>query len=664
MALLEHARGHLAGVARVHAVVAGGGGEQHRRVVNVLLHVLVGRIPAQELPVRRHVRVAVFGHPGGAGQQLVVAIHVQQRHLADHGAEQLRVHHHHVAGEQAAVAAALDAQAGRLGDLAGDQVLGHRREVLVGLVAVLAQRRLVPARAVFAAAADVGDHVHAAFRQPVLADAGRIVRGQRDFESAVTVKQGRVVAVERDVLARDHEVRNLGAVLAGREVLFDAVGLGVEEGRQLLEDLRRLADLAHQQRGRGQVVGDGHEVLVRLVGIHRADADGAELGRAHQRLALPAVLARGQHVDAVLDVFQDVDEEVVLGGARAGQRAVFGRGEHDLEVAAALHEVVEVDRQQRTGRVRGSGDFPGLAKFDREPFAEHALLRPIGQVELGQFAVGFAQVKLVRVEGQAAIDEVALPAGGVVVEGADGDVGLLAFVHDLRLGHRRAALPFLHHARVAGVGHRAVAEVGADVNGVDVDPADVALGLGPAEAAFDEGLFGDVEFTGDGGVGAAAREIDQAAVVVGAQAVGAAPDPVHAFGLAQGVDVEQDFPRRVFLAVFGQRGAAPDALRVLLVAPEVVVVLAALGHVGNAGVGIEDVQQVLAHLFEAGISGQLLFGNGVSGADPVQGLFAFDVLKPQVGVVVHVGRLGGGGVHGKGAGNEPGKGGKAHGNPR
>jgi hypothetical protein len=31
VALLQHARGHLAGVAGVHAVVAGAGGEQHAR---------------------------------------------------------------------------------------------------------------------------------------------------------------------------------------------------------------------------------------------------------------------------------------------------------------------------------------------------------------------------------------------------------------------------------------------------------------------------------------------------------------------------------------------------------------------------------------------------------------------------------------------------------
>ena len=83
------------------------------------------------------VRVAVLGHPRRAGQQVAVALHVQQRHLHHDRAEQLRVLRQHVADQQAAVAAALDAEVLGRGDLARDQVLGDRGEVLVGLVPVL-----------------------------------------------------------------------------------------------------------------------------------------------------------------------------------------------------------------------------------------------------------------------------------------------------------------------------------------------------------------------------------------------------------------------------------------------------------------------------------------------------------------------------------------------
>src|SRR3546814_8720111 len=78
------------------------------------------------------------------------------------------------------------------------------------LVAVLLERGLVPARAVLAAAADVGDHVHAAALQPALADRARVRRGQRDLEAAVAVQQGRRAAVERQVL-RDRKSTRLNS---------------------------------------------------------------------------------------------------------------------------------------------------------------------------------------------------------------------------------------------------------------------------------------------------------------------------------------------------------------------------------------------------------------------------------------------------------------------
>jgi hypothetical protein len=130
-----HLRHHLARVAGVDAVVAGGGGEQHRRIIDLRLQQVVRREGFDEFPVLG-VRIAVFGHPRGAGQQVAVALHVEQRHLTDHRAEQLRVLHDHVAHQQAAVAAALRAEVLRRGDLAREQVFGDRREILVRLVAI------------------------------------------------------------------------------------------------------------------------------------------------------------------------------------------------------------------------------------------------------------------------------------------------------------------------------------------------------------------------------------------------------------------------------------------------------------------------------------------------------------------------------------------------
>ena len=110
------------------------------------------------LPHARLIGVAVLLHPRGARQQLVVAAHVEQRHLADDGAEELGGAREHVAREQPSVGAALAAQLGRRRDAARDQVFGDRLEIFERLVALLLECGLVPARAVLAAAADVGLH--------------------------------------------------------------------------------------------------------------------------------------------------------------------------------------------------------------------------------------------------------------------------------------------------------------------------------------------------------------------------------------------------------------------------------------------------------------------------------------------------------------------------
>src|SRR5207342_3104174 len=156
----------------------------------------------------------------------------------------------------------------------------------------------------------------------------------------------------------------------------------------------------------------------------------------------------------------------------------------------------------------------------------------------------------------------------------------MAFVHGGRGAHRGAALPFLDDARIARWRHRTGTEVGVDVDAVLVDPAQAALGLRSVEAVLHPGLGGEVEFTGDIGVGTTGRECDQAALVGWLEARRAMPYPLLALGTLLGfvecVDVEHGFPRRLRLAVLVERGAAPHATLVLRVLPDVVVVRADL----------------------------------------------------------------------------------------
>ena len=245
VAQVPHLRHHLAGVPWVYAIVAGGSGHQQRRIVGVGLHVVVGRVGLQEAPLVGIVRVAVFGHPAGPGQEPVVAPHVEQRHLRGDGAEQVRAHGEHGAHQEAAVAAAENAELGGIRDVASNQVFGHGDEVLEGARTILLQRRLVPGRAELAAAADVGQRVDAAAFEPGDADAGGIARQLRDLEAAVAVQQRRLrLRLASLAGPRDLEVGNARAVGGGRPMLRDGEALGIEVVRLLLEHLRSFAHRA------------------------------------------------------------------------------------------------------------------------------------------------------------------------------------------------------------------------------------------------------------------------------------------------------------------------------------------------------------------------------------------------------------------------------------
>ena len=124
-------------------------------------------------------------------------------------------------------------------DLPLDQVLADGDEVLIRLVSVGLERRAVPLRAELAAAADVGDDVDASLLEPGRADGGSVGGTHGDLESAVAVEQGRILAVEGEILAGHLEIGDAGAVLRDGLVLRDGQALGVEERGELLEPTRR-----------------------------------------------------------------------------------------------------------------------------------------------------------------------------------------------------------------------------------------------------------------------------------------------------------------------------------------------------------------------------------------------------------------------------------------
>ena len=198
----------------------------------------------------------------------------------------------------------------------------------------------------------------------------------------------------------------------------------------------------------------------------------------------------------------------------------------------------------------------------------------------------------------------------------------------------RATLPGLQHERVAGPGHRPCAPVAGDEQGILVEPADVLLALRGLEAAGDEGLRHGVELAIDDRVLAAVRQRDQAVPVLGGQAAGALVDPVLAFGLRQGVDVQNRLPDRLGGAVAVQRGLAPDAAHMGRVLPEVAqLAVAGKADAGDAVPGLQDGQRLGAHAGIAGIRLQGRQRGGVLRPRPGHGPVTLDLLHPGVGVL-------------------------------
>jgi len=150
----------------MHAVIFARRGKQDRGIALSRHGEMIGGIGLQKIPVLGIIRIAVFCDPARAREQLAVAAHVDQRDGAEQRAETLRIARQHVGDQDTAVRAALrgnplgnrDAPLHKIGRDRGEIVM---REFLAGPPACL-----VPARAEFAAAADIGGNAGAAALEP------------------------------------------------------------------------------------------------------------------------------------------------------------------------------------------------------------------------------------------------------------------------------------------------------------------------------------------------------------------------------------------------------------------------------------------------------------------------------------------------------------------
>ena len=103
--------------------------------------------------------------------KFLVVDHVEQRHLAHDGAEQVGTLRDHGAHEQASVGAALDGEVILVGIFLGDQVLGGGDHVVEDILFLVEHAGAVPVFAELGPAAQVGDGVDAAVLHPEIGGA-------------------------------------------------------------------------------------------------------------------------------------------------------------------------------------------------------------------------------------------------------------------------------------------------------------------------------------------------------------------------------------------------------------------------------------------------------------------------------------------------------------
>ena len=173
-------------------------------------------------------------------------------------------------------------------DAGADQILGDGVEIVEAALPVLAQRRLVPGRAIFAAAADIGEHIGIAGLDPEQAEragaiglAGEIGRRLGGAEAAIGVDQRR----HRPASCRAAGPGNRGPAcrrVERGEALLDGDAGGVELRRQALDqaDARPAAVTAWSEGG-VSIAFDGDEG--EIGGRSAADMEGAVGGKIDRR---------------------------------------------------------------------------------------------------------------------------------------------------------------------------------------------------------------------------------------------------------------------------------------------------------------------------------------------------------------------------------------------
>ena len=183
----------------------------------------------------------------------------------------LRQHH---AREQTAVRATANAEVSGTRHATLDQILRNRNEIVIRDLPVFLQRRLVPARSILPATADIGNGIRASASQPAMANNWAVAGSQADLESAVPIEQRRSVSACLESGRKYQKVRHFRAIRTRGEALFNGDSIRVEELRQGLQRLDAGATIVRdiQRVGRQEILERKEHGVRRVRGGDQPDA--------------------------------------------------------------------------------------------------------------------------------------------------------------------------------------------------------------------------------------------------------------------------------------------------------------------------------------------------------------------------------------------------------
>ena len=127
---------------------------------------VIGRVGVEPLELLGIFGAAVLGDPELGDLEILIVQHVEQWHLADHGAEQVGTLRDHGAHEQASVGAALHGEMILVSILFGDEVLAGGDHVVEDVLFFVEHAGAVPVFAELGTPAQVGDGVDPAVLHP------------------------------------------------------------------------------------------------------------------------------------------------------------------------------------------------------------------------------------------------------------------------------------------------------------------------------------------------------------------------------------------------------------------------------------------------------------------------------------------------------------------